>query len=721
MLCCLNPDCPNPHNPDGIRYCQSCSATLKPLLRGHYRITGVLSDEGGFGRTYLAEDLDKLNELGVVKQLAPKVHGTWALNKAIELFKQEAKRLQELGRNQRIPTLLAYFEEDNYLYLVQEFVDGLNLFKELQQRSKYNETEIRELLLDLLPVLKFIHEHGVVHRDLKPQNIIRRQFDNKLVLIDFGASKQLTATVQTKPGTTIGSFGYSPIEQIQGGEVCPASDFFSLGATCFHLLSGIPPFYLWTQQGYGWVSTWRQHIDSPLSNEFALVLERLLKKDIQERYQSADEVIRDLTLTPGAPPPTQIPSQSPSREVNTTNTPDPKASSSSLRVKLFSILRRQTSKQSRSQRISTIASSLNLSKHDLELILKWLTAIAIIIFGLVGSQIYGYVRYGFLVSNPIFLIASFPSSNYLQKTLSGHSNSVASLAYNPNGQILASGSYDNTIKLWNLTKNKEISTFKGHSAWVAAVAITPNNKNLVSGSYDNTIKLWNLVNGRQIRTFKGHSDSVGTLLVTKDGKNIISGSFDRTIKVWNLGNGEEIRTLSGHSSKVSSIAVSPDNKTLVSGSDDQTIKIWNLVTGELIRTLEGHKDKVSSVAISPDGKTLVSGSHDRTVKLWNLTTGEEIRTFTSGSKSFSKAHSEWVSCLAISPDGNILASGSGDRTIKLWSLVTGEEIDTLKGHSGYITSLSFSPAIDREDIPYQQTLSSGAMGDNTIKVWRMSQ
>lgn len=710
MLCCLNPDCPNPYNPDGIRYCQSCSATLIPLLRGHYRITGVLSDEGGFGRAYLAEDVDKLNELGVVKQLAPKVHGTWALNKAIELFKQEAKRLQELGRHQRIPTLLAYFEEDSYLYLVQEFVDGYNLFKELQQRSKYSETEIRELLLDLLPVLKFIHERGVVHRDLKPQNIIRRQLDRKLVLIDFGASKQLTATVQTKPGTTIGSFGYSPIEQIQGGEVCPASDFFSLGATCFHLLSGIPPFQLWTQQGYGWVTTWRQHIDIPLSNDFVLILERLLKKDIEERYQSADEVIRDLTVPLPSPPPTQLPTQPSTHHANTLNS---QISSSSLRVKLFSALRRQKSNQSHSPKISTIASSSNPSAGNLKLIFKWLVGVAIILLGLISSQIYGYVRYGFLISNPLFLIASFPSSSYLQRTLSGHSNSVASVAYNPDGQILASGSYDNTIKLWNLTKNKEIRTFKGHSAWVAAVAITPNNKSLVSGSYDNTIKLWNLVNGEQIRTFKGHSDSIETLLVTKDGKTIISGSFDSTIKMWNLENGEETRTLSGHSSKVSSIAISPDSKILVSGSDDRNIKIWDLTTGELIRTLEAHKGKVSSVAISPDGKTFASGSYDRTIKLWNLATGEEIRSF--------EGHSNWVSCLAISSDGNILASGSGDRTIKLWSLVTGEEIETLKGHSGYITSLSFSPKIGRENIPSKQTLSSSAMGDNTIKVWQMSQ
>ncbi len=298
MLCCLNPDCQNPLNSDVNKYCQSCNASLSPLLRGHYRVTGVLSDEGGFGKTYLAEDIDKLNERCVVKQLAPKAPGTWALNKAIELFKQEAQRLQELGKHPQIPTLLAYFEQDNYLYLVQEFIDGQNLLKELQVRGRFNETEIQEVLLDLLRILKFIHDRGVIHRDIKPQNIVRRQSDGKLVLIDFGASKQLTATVQTKPGTAIGSFGYSPIEQIQGGETCPASDFFSLGATCFHLLTDVPPFQLWTQQGYAWVNHWRHYLRKPISRQYTYIFDKLLKKDIPDRYQSAQEVITDLTSTP---------------------------------------------------------------------------------------------------------------------------------------------------------------------------------------------------------------------------------------------------------------------------------------------------------------------------------------------------------------------------------------------------------------------------------------
>jgi serine/threonine protein kinase len=257
----------------------------------------VLSAEGGFGRTYLAEDSQKLNETCVIKQLAPKQSGTYALKKATELFIEEAKRLQDLGEHPQIPTLFAYFEDNGFLYLVQQFIKGENLLDELAQKGKYKETQIRELLLDLLPSLKFIHERQVIHRDIKPQNIMRRASDGKLVLIDFGASKQLTTTVHTQIGTRIGTDGYSPLEQIQLGEAYPASDLFALGATCFHLLTGVHPFNLWTRNGFSWVNNWRQHLPSPVSQELGKVLDKLLKIEILERYQSADEVINDLSQT----------------------------------------------------------------------------------------------------------------------------------------------------------------------------------------------------------------------------------------------------------------------------------------------------------------------------------------------------------------------------------------------------------------------------------------
>ncbi|MBD2442445.1 SUMF1/EgtB/PvdO family nonheme iron enzyme [Dolichospermum sp. FACHB-1091] len=298
MICCLNPDCSQPINPDHNKFCQSCRTPLIPLLINRFQVLRVLSNEGGFRRTYLAEDSQKLNEPCVIKQLALKQSGTYALKKATELFIEEAKRLQDLGEHQQIPTLFAYFEDNGFLYLVQQFIKGDNLLDELEQKGKYNEIQIRELLLDLLPLLKFIHERQVIHRDIKPQNIMRRAIDGKLVLIDFGASKQLTITVHTQIGTQIGSYGYSPLEQIQGGEAYPASDLFALGATCFHLLTGVNPFNLWTINGLSWVNNWRENSPVSVSQDLGKVLDKLLKIEIQERYQSADQVIKDIQIPP---------------------------------------------------------------------------------------------------------------------------------------------------------------------------------------------------------------------------------------------------------------------------------------------------------------------------------------------------------------------------------------------------------------------------------------
>ena len=174
MLYCLNPDCPNPKNPDWTEVCLSCGTKIVSILRGHYRVIKPIG-QGGFGKTYLAEDLDKLNEYCVVKQLAPNVEGTWAQNKAVELFKQEARQLQELGGHSQIPSLHAYFEDKGYLYLVQQYIDGENLgsLRRRQQRN-WTEKEIGQLLLELLPVLQFIHKRNVIHRDIKPENIICR-------------------------------------------------------------------------------------------------------------------------------------------------------------------------------------------------------------------------------------------------------------------------------------------------------------------------------------------------------------------------------------------------------------------------------------------------------------------------------------------------------------------------------------------------------------------
>ncbi|MBD2163272.1 serine/threonine protein kinase [Calothrix membranacea FACHB-236] len=303
MQICQNIYCSNPFNPDSNKFCMSCGqSNFGKLLGNRYRVLKLLG-EGGFGKTYAAEDTGRFDDDCVIKQFFPQVSGTATLNKAAELFKQEAKRLFELGENHpQIPRLLAYFEQGSSLYLVQEFVQGETLLAELHQQA-FSEEQIQQLLADLLPVLQFIHDRNVIHRDIKPENIMRRQKDGKLVLIDFGGARQVTQTSLARQATGIYTIGYAPSEQM-AGFASPASDLYALGATCVRLLTQC----LATQDANGnlcdrlydpynakWL--WRESLQEKgvtISDELRQILDKLLKHIAGERYQSATEVLQDL-------------------------------------------------------------------------------------------------------------------------------------------------------------------------------------------------------------------------------------------------------------------------------------------------------------------------------------------------------------------------------------------------------------------------------------------
>ena len=310
MLYCSNPSCSNPFSPDGNKFCLSCgSQTLSPLFRNRYRVIQLLG-EGGFGRTYEAIDTDRMDDPCVIKQFFPQVQGTAALEKATELFKQEAKRLYELGEHPQIPRLIAYFEQDKRLYLVQELIEGQTLLAELQQQGAFRETKIQQLLADLLPVLKVVHERGVIHRDIKPENIMRRRKDGKLMLIDFGVSKQVTATILGQAATTVGTHGYAPMEQMRG-QVYPASDLYSLGVTCIRLLTQCLPKEDGSDDLYDglngkWI--WRERLprSTTISSTLKQVLDKLLQDYVKERYQSVDEVLQALNSVTSKPSPSIV-------------------------------------------------------------------------------------------------------------------------------------------------------------------------------------------------------------------------------------------------------------------------------------------------------------------------------------------------------------------------------------------------------------------------------
>ena len=281
---------PNP-SPIAKNPLQRNSVQPKAHLHERYRVLDLIG-QGGFGKTFLAiEESHSVQSPCVIKQLFLTDQNIDLQQKAVEQFYQEALQLCELGSHSQIPQLLDFFEQDGYLYLVQEWIDGQNLEQELSKSSPFNEAEIQQLLSELLPVLQFIHDHQVIHRDIKPANIIRRRFDQRLVLVDFGAAKCLTAIELMHTGTMIGSAEYTAPEQLKGKAVF-SSDLYSLGVTCLHLLTQQSPFALFDSSEDSW--RWREFLDEPVSDSLGCILDKLLLSATRRRYQSASEVLEDL-------------------------------------------------------------------------------------------------------------------------------------------------------------------------------------------------------------------------------------------------------------------------------------------------------------------------------------------------------------------------------------------------------------------------------------------
>ncbi len=304
MLPCLKAECSH-LNSDGSRFCQKCGAPF--LLRNRYHPVKLLG-QGGFGRTYLVRDSGRGHALCVIKQFYPEV-GVQGESRqiALRMFEQEAERLIRLDQHPQIPTLFEFFSQPQVdhdsghgdqpgQYLVQQFIDGVTLAQELvDQGQPFREMQVRSLLLDLLPVLEFIHGHRIIHRDIKPDNIIRRYSDGKYVLVDFGASKQLTQTNLIKPGTRLSSVGFGAPEQ-ETGKAEYSSDIYGLGVTCLYLLTGCSPLDLFDYANFCWI--WRQvlqRIRNPISDRLTYVLERMVQKPVADRYRSAQAVLQDLT------------------------------------------------------------------------------------------------------------------------------------------------------------------------------------------------------------------------------------------------------------------------------------------------------------------------------------------------------------------------------------------------------------------------------------------
>jgi WD40 repeat protein len=274
-----------------------------------------------------------------------------------------------------------------------------------------------------------------------------------------------------------------------------------------------------------------------------------------------------------------------------------------------------------------------------------------------------------------------------------HSDSVCSLSWSRVGNKIASGSNDNTIKIWDGKSLELLKTLEGHSGSVRSVSWNHDSSQIASGSVDDTIKIWDSSTGRTLHTLEEHSNSVWSVAWNHDSSKIVSGSWDETIKIWGgtrsafslFGGGmtwKLLKTLEGHSHWVYSVSWNHDGTKIVSGSRDNTINIWDSSTGTVLKSLTGHSDFVLSVSWSHDDSKIVSGSKDKTVIIWNAITGDLMKTL--------EGHSKEVICIAWSPNDRKIASCSwNEKKIIIWDALTGQVMNTIQPVSG-VNSIAWS-------------------------------
>jgi WD40 repeat protein len=695
-------------------------------LSGRYKIVQHLGG-GGFGQTYLAQDLQLPgNPLCVVKQLKPQSTDPLTLQTAKRLFDREAQVLYKLGNHDQIPRLLAHLEQEQEFYLVQEYIEGHDLKQELPRGKRFSETQVIALCQELLKILEFVHQQEVIHRDIKPANIIRRKLDGKLVLIDFGAVKEVAIqTVSSEGHTTltvaIGSPGYMPSEQLRGKpQFC--SDIYAVGMLCIQALTGLPPNQLPEDPKTSeiiWRDQW-QHNTPPekiqASHQLADVLDTMVRYDYRQRYQTAVEALQAVaslsqsnssstTISPSQAiftasaspfestvaysPPSPIPGlpgDSPTNTIEPTQAPPsqqqatPDTSVNLLEEKVGNETSRVLVPKSRNRSYKLFGMGAAIT-----------TAVALT----VGV----YYFHGLILSAAE---NQWSQKMSLSKTITGDSNFANPVAITPDGKTLASGGEDGTIRLWNLQTGELKNTFKGLTSAVYVLFFSPDGQALASGSADESIKLWNLQTGGLIHTLSERTKGISAMTITPDSQILVSGDRVGTIEFWNITNGQRINSFTAHEILVTSLAMTPDGQTVVSSSQDNTIKLWDVKTGQLIRTItDTNSHHFFSVAISPNGQQIASGSWDGGIRLWDLNTGKLTQTLKTGSAP--------IDAVVFKSNGQMLVSGSADGAIRMWDLKTNKLRRTLSGHSEAVNSMVMTP-------DGQMLVSSGK--DKAIKIWR---
>ncbi|KAM3097353.1 protein kinase domain-containing protein [Phormidesmis sp. 146-12] len=694
---------------------------LDKIIHAQYEIIKPLGS-GAFGQTYLAKNLALPDEpVCVVKQLKPQSADPALFKVAKALFDREVETLRQIGHHDRIPQVLDNFEADHEFYLVQEYIEGRTLREELDRQMLWNESQAILFLQEILQILDFVHTQGIVHRDVKPENIIRRLQDQALFLIDFGAVKQLWRDRAQTSSTIVHSRGYTPPEQLAGIPE-PNSDIYALGMTCIETLTGVKPESLTqlrssrTQQ-----IIWPERLS--IRPEFKSILEKMVCIDSRHRYVSANSALQDLELLKQAgsthytPTEIGISSKESIEPTSQAYTPTELRINQSTDVYLYnteeefdqqleSDILQPSEPQSKKlnskelllelsecfqngQKSTPLRKAVDITRQSLRK--ERIIWSGLLVFTLIGLSVFStFIYKNSYKASPVPDALNREENNTAplatlkeQGNFQEHPSSIKSLNFALSGKTLISSSEGGLIKLRDL-QSQSVKILTQTQSQILAVSSSADGKTLAIATETKQIEIWNLNNHQKLNQISTQQ-LTWSLALSHDGQ-LLAESGLGTVKLWNYSQPKQLKKPQSYESSqpIQAIAFNPAAEILAGGNAEGTVKISNLAFNTS-RRFHKHSKAVNTVAIEANGVVLFTGSEDDTIRLWNLYALNEhtlpvIQADLSG-----------VKAIASSPTEKIIAAGGSYGTVKLWNWQTGQLIANLSNHSTEVTALAFSP------------------------------